>query len=285
MSRLSLRALECCVTLTLVSAPLRGQTAIPDTPAGSALRAWLDAYNHGDSASVAAFLRAYQADPALRNSFRFRQMSGGFDLLSVEVSEPRHIEFILRHRNGDMTAYGSLDLSPGDPSRVGGTLQPLGPHVPGEALRIDAPTRAHVVSRMAALLDSFYVSPDAGKRASDSLRARLARGAYDGYLNGAGLSIRLNADLEEIAHDRHLRLWYRVRPEPREPTAGKAPTAPAPEDVTEERRAMDEINCGFREAEQLDGNVGYLRLDEFADAAICGSTAEAAMTFLAGTRS
>jgi hypothetical protein len=284
MSRLSPRALAFGVTLSLASAPLPGQTAIPNTPAGSALRAWLDAYDSGDSARVAAFLRTYEVEPPYRDAFQFRQMTGGFDLLSVEVSEPRHIEFLLRFRKVGMVGYGALDVTPGDPSRVGGDLQPLGPNVSAEALRIDAPTRARVVGRAAVLLDSFYVSPDVGRRTSDSLRARLARGAYDRYANGAGFSIRLNADLHDVAHDEHLRLLYSVRPEPRQPAAAKAPTAPSPEEVARERRAMDEINCGFRKAEQLDGNVGYVRLDEFADPAICGSTAQAAMTFLAGTR-
>lgn len=50
------------------------------------------------------------------------------------------------------------------------------------------------------------------------------------------------------------------------------------------RREMDEINCGFRKAEQLDGNVGYLKFNMFAPPEICGPTASAAMNFLAGTR-
>jgi hypothetical protein len=139
-----------------------------------------------------------------------------------------------------------------------------------------------VVGRVAGLLDSTYVSPELGKRMSDSLRARLARGAYDRYPNGPGLSIRINADLDEIARDHHLRLQYSVRPAPR--AAGKASTAPSPEDVAQARRELDENNCGFRKAEQFDGNIGFLRLDEFADPALCGSTAEAAMNFLAGSR-
>jgi hypothetical protein len=278
------RVLAWCVTLILAAAPLRAQTTIPDTPAGNALRAWLDAYNSGDSARVETLFRTYHAEGDFRNAFRFRPMTGGFDLLSIEVSEPRRVEFYIRNRNGHLVGYGALDLSPGDPRRIGGTLQPLGPAVSPESLRIDAAARERVVGRMAGLLDSIYVSPELGRRMSDSLRARLARGAYDPYPNGPGFSIRLNADLEEIAHDRHLRLWYSVRPAPREPTAAKSAVAPSPEEIARERRELDENNCGFRKAEQLDGNVGYLRLDEFPDPALCGSTAEAAMNFLAGTR-
>ena len=40
-----LRPLAVYVTLALVSAPLRGQTPIPNTPAGQALRAFLDPFN------------------------------------------------------------------------------------------------------------------------------------------------------------------------------------------------------------------------------------------------
>ena len=47
---------------------------------------------------------------------------------------------------------------------------------------------------------------------------------------------------------------------------------------------MDAENCGFRKAEVLDGNVGYLKFDFFANPDLCGATASAAMNFLASTR-
>ena len=280
MTRLKPLALAFCAALILSSARLHGQTStsIPDTPAGTALRAWLDAYNSGDSARVAAFLHSYDVEYPLSNSFVFRQMTGGFDLLRVEVSEPRHIEFILRPRNGPGVAYGALDVSPGEPSRVWGDLLPLGPNASIDSLRIDTRTRARVVSRVAALLDSFYVSPEVGKQMGDSLRARLKRGAYNRNANGPGLAIRLDSDLGQIAHDKHLHLFY--FPRSSEPAAGQGP-APSPE---QERRAVDENNCGFRKVEQLEGNVGYVRFDSFEEPALCESTVAAAMTFVAGTR-
>ncbi len=276
-AKVSLRALTFGLTLSLTPATLLGQTAIPNTPAGSALRAWLDAYNSGDSARAAAFLRTYQVDFPIRNSFNFRQMTGGFELVSVEVSEPRHVEFFLRPRNTPaMIAYGMLDVAAGSPTNISGNAFPLGPNVATEALRIDRATRVAVVGRAAAVLDSFYFSPELGKRMADSLRARLARGTYDRYRNGPGLALRLNADLAEIAHDKHLGISYVPTPPPKQP-AGEAPPAPSHAD-------LDETNCGFKKVEQLDGNIGYLRFDAFEEAALCGSTASAAMTFLAGTR-
>ena len=264
-------------SILTLTAPAYAQTALPNTPAGRALRAWLDAYNSGDSARAEAFLRAYEVDFPIRNSFHFRQMTGGWDVVSVEVSEPRHVEFLLRPRNTPhMTAYGMLDVVPGNPTQISGNAFPLGPDVPPESLRIDRAARASVVGRSAALLDSFYYSPAIGKQLSDSLRARLARGAYDRYRKGPGLALRLNADLAEIAHDRHLGIRYSAPAIPPDPAAGAPPTP--------SRAELDETNCGFKKVEQLDGNVGYVRFDSFEEAALCGSTATAAMTLLAGTR-
>lgn len=192
------------------TAPSVASPAVPRTPAGTALRAWLDAFNSGDSTQIAAYFRTYGPERAVSDE-RFRQMTGGFDLLTIERSEPRHVEFTVRERKKPMTAYGALDLSAGDPPRVTDLmLSALGLNASVAALRIDATTRARVVDRAAALLDSFYVFPEAAKRMGDSVRARLARGAYNGYENGAGFAMRLGKDLGEIAHDKHLRFDYRT---------------------------------------------------------------------------
>src|SRR6266702_3399935 len=171
-----------CAGLTAASAPLFGQTAIPNTPAGKVLRAWVDAYNSGDS--------------------------------------------------------------------------------------------ARVVGRLAALLDSFYVSPEVGKRMSDSLHARLKRGVYDRYTNGATFAIHLRADLDDIAHDKHLQILYSLLPRGPEPQ---------PDTVTAHQRER-EADCPVWATGRLEGNVGYLRFDGFVDPGECGSTIVTAITALAETK-
>ncbi|MGI8400357.1 MAG: hypothetical protein ACR2NS_01975 [Gemmatimonadaceae bacterium] len=63
---MSRRVLMFCLILALPSVPLRAQAptapALPSTAAGSALRAWLEAYNSGDSAQMAAYLSNYQPE-------------------------------------------------------------------------------------------------------------------------------------------------------------------------------------------------------------------------------
>src|SRR5436309_13769354 len=85
--------------LFLSSGSLHGQAYIPDTPAGHALRAWLDAYNSDDSERVAMFFHTHSVEDALRGGFAVRKMTGGLDLLSIQVSEARHVEFMRRCRS------------------------------------------------------------------------------------------------------------------------------------------------------------------------------------------
>jgi hypothetical protein len=163
-------------------------------------------------------------------------------------------------------------------------IQALGPNMPVVSLRVDAAARARVVERAAALLDSFYVFPDVAKRMGDSARARLARGAYDGYDSGLTLARHLTDDFAAIAHDKHLNVRFIARGLPPLPPATGTPPAPSADEIARQRRVMDERNCSFEKVERLEGNVGYLKFDGFEDAELCAPTVAAAMTFLAGTR-
>jgi hypothetical protein len=286
------------LTVIASTSPLGGQvpaaapaqsvvTEIPKTPAGEALRAWLDAFNSGDTALLSAYQRRFEPDVIVSDELGFREQTGGFDLLTIERSEPRHLEFTVRERNSPMTAFGVLDVSSGEPLRVKTrNLQAMGPNVSPVALRVDAAARARAVAGAAALLDTFYVFPEVAKRMGDSIRARLARKEYDRYANGVIFAMRLNDDLAEIAHDKHLHVNYSARPLPPDEArpVGAPPPAPSPEDQARERDFLDRINCGFVKAEQLPGNVGYLKFNGFLDVDHCATTASAAMTFLAGTR-
>jgi retinol-binding protein 3 len=261
--------------------------AIPQTAAGEVLRAWLDAFNSGDSALLGAYEKRFEPEVAVGDELSFREHTGGFELLSIERSEPRHLEFTVRERNSPMTAFGVLEVSSVDPPHVvTRRLHVMGPNVSPAALRIDAATRARAVAGAAALLDTFYVFPDVAKRMGDSLRMRLVRKEYDRYTNGVMFAMRLDDDLAEVAHDKHLHVNYSARPLPPEPShpAGAPPPAPSPEDQAREREFLDGINCGFVRAEQLPGNVGYLKFNMFADTDMCAATATAAMNFVAGTR-
>jgi hypothetical protein len=275
----------------LVLAVLCGRTAlgqasgaptIPSTPAGVVLRAWLEAFNSADTARMGTYYRRYQPDLTVESALAFRERTGGYDLLSVERSEPRRVEVILKERARPITAYGVVGVSDAEPVRVTVfRLRGMGPDVTTAELRVDAATRTRVVQGAIAQLDSFYVFPEVAKQVADSLRTRLARGAYDAYGNAMTFARALNDELRDVGHDKHLRLEYSVAALP--PRTSPL-TGPTPEVVAERRRQMDEVNCGFVKVEQLPGNIGYLKFNQFADPELCAPTASAAMSFLAGTR-
>jgi hypothetical protein len=256
--------------------------ALPDTPAGRVLRAWMDAFDSADSARYAAYFQRYDSTDNVASALEFREGTGGFDLLAIERSAPRHLEYTMRQRKRPLVVYGILDLTNSDPVRVSShQMYVLGLNATVAAARIDAAARARAIDGAVAALDSFYVFPDVAKRLADSLRARQRRGSYDAETNGITFALRLDREISDIAHDKHMRLWFTVDAVPPMPAE---PPKPTPEDRARARAEMDDLNCGFVKAEQLQGNVGYLRFDNFFDVDACAQTADAAMTFLAGTK-
>jgi len=258
-----------------------GNVSTPATPAGTVLHAWLDAFNSADTARLAAYARQY--DPTFNPTaeLSFRERTGGFQLLTIERSEPRRVEFIAKERAGETTAYGLMTVSDTGPLRVQDfRLAALGPNVSAASLGIDAAARRRVIDGAIAELDSFYVFPDVAKRIADSLHARLGRGAYDAYPNAMSFAFRLNDDVRAIGHDKHMRVDYSARPFP----VQQASATPPPDVVARRQRQLDEMNCGFVKAEQLEGNIGYLKFNAFADPELCAATASAALNFVAATR-
>jgi hypothetical protein len=279
-------ALALCVAATIQSTSAAAQTpaavTIPNTPAGQVLRLWLDAFNSADTARIGAYFREHQPGRSAANEAQLSRSSGGFDIVSIERNEPRQVAFVAKERNSPMTVYGALLVSDTMPGRVTDfVLLALGPNGTPASTRIDAATRTRVIDGAIAKLDEFYVFPEMAKRMGDSLRARQARGAYDQEQYGITFALRLHTELRAISHDKHLGVRYSVRGLPPQPAA---PPPPTPDQIARRQQMMDDMNCGFVKAEQLEGNVGYLKFNMFADPEVCGATAAAAMNFLAGTR-
>jgi retinol-binding protein 3 len=267
---------------TTLGAQSPASPSLPNTPAGAVVKAWQDAYGSGDTLRILDYYRRYQPDRVEQNTVQFRSQAGGFDIVSIERSEPRHLEFVTRERKTPQTYYAAVDLSPTDPPQITSSyLIVLGPNATLETVRIDAAGRAKVIDGAITKLDSFYVFHDVAKRMADSLRKRAARGDYDTYTNAISFSMKLNREVGELGRDKHMRVSYSVRPIPPRPAT---PPVPSPADSARMRAQMDEINCGFLKAEQIDGNVGYVKFNAFFDVGICGPTASAAMNFIAGSR-
>lgn len=255
-----------------------GQAAVPDSPAGRVLKSWLDAFNSADAAKMDAYYRRYEPDKSAEREMGFRNQTGGFELLNIEKSQPLHIEFLVKEKKGDQQAVGTFDLTATESGTVKNFVLlaiPSGGSVAD--FRIDAAERNRVIEGAIAKLNESYVFPEKAKQMGDTVLARQKRGEYDAVTNGAAFASMLTEDLRSVSHDRHLRVNFSPRRLP------EGPSAPTPEMVARMRRQMEQINCGFVKVEQLDGNVGYVKFNMFADPDICGPTATAAMNFVANS--
>src|SRR5579863_9433831 len=88
-----------------------GQTAIPTTPAGEALAAWLEAFNSGDHAKMEAYVKKFEPKNNADQMMGFRSQTGGFDLLAIEKSEPLAIKFRVKEKNSPTVAVGSITVT------------------------------------------------------------------------------------------------------------------------------------------------------------------------------
>ena len=144
-------------------------------------------------------------------------------------------------------------------------------------MTIDGETRAAVVSGLIKLLNDNYVFPETAAKMEKALRDHQDNKDYDKITSAASFAETLTSQLQEISHDKHLRVRYSSRSLPPE----SANHEPTPEEEAQFRDMMRVTNCGFEKVERLPGNVGYVDFRQFAPPSICADTAAAAMNFLA----
>ena len=276
--RLTSVALVAFVAATSVaqapSATQAGHVAPPDNAAGRALSAWLDAFNSGNAATLDSYYKKYEPAKSAEMTMGFREEVGGFDLLTIEKSEPQHIEFTVKERKGPRIAFGTFDLTPADGHVTHFSLLAIPRNGSVADFRIDAAERTRVIDGAIAKLDEAYVFPEVAKKMADALRAWQKGGEYDAVNNGPLFATLLTEHLQAVSHDKHLRVNFspaRLPDGPREPT---------PEVIARQRRQIQADNCGFVKVEHLPTNIGYVKFNMFADTASCGATASAAMNFV-----
>ena len=131
-----------------------------------------------------------------------------------------------------------------------------------------------VVIACADLVAGRFVSAEVGEHASTRLRERLGAGAYDDVLDPATLAVKLTADLQNVAHDLHLRVVH--HPDGVPPTED-----PAAYEAYWREQARTSAG-GIRAVERLDGNVAHVSLGPvLTPAALSWDAVHAAMALVA----
>jgi retinol-binding protein 3 len=250
------------------------QTTVPDTPAGHTLQAWLDAFNSGDRAKIETYVKTVDHAQSVDGMLSFRTQTGGFDLLSIESSEPLHIRFRVKEKGGPNTVLGNLLVKDSQPPIVATFgLRALYQGVAEVSVTLDAALRKQVIDGIGADLTEFYIDAPLAAQMKDALQTHEKAGSYDAITDGDVFAEQLTTDLQAVSHDKHLRVDFNPF---KTPPRGK----PTPED---EARFQQHDNCAFRKVEILPNNIGYIKFDGFMDPSSCGPTVTAAMGFVAHT--
>lgn len=97
------------------SRPAWSRVVIPDTPAGNALEALLDAFNAGDSERLAIELGAFTPQEI---EFDVPRSSGGLELVAIVVNDPMRIEYVAEDRVGRIRRRGELEVAEWDTNRI-----------------------------------------------------------------------------------------------------------------------------------------------------------------------
>lgn len=251
--------------------------AIPDTPVGHTLAAWLEAFNSGDRVRMEAYHAKYDHTMPLDALVSFRDQTGGFQLLAIDKSDRLHIEFRVKEVASPTTAVGKMDVKEADPAEVVSfSLRAIPPGMTAAdmTMKIDAAERSRVIDGAIARLNEFYVFPETAKKMEEALRAHQKKGDYDTVTDGDAFAVLLTTHLQDVSHDKHLRVnFFPAMPPEGQP--GQNPDRDA-----EMRTQIERDNCAFEKVERLPSNIGYLKFNAFLDPEICGPTAVAAMNFL-----
>ena len=146
-------------------------------------------------------------------------------------------------------------------------------------LTIDAAARTQVIEGVLKRLNDSYVFPETAKKMEQSIMERVRKQEYDQITSAKELATKLTNDLQEVSHDKHLRVRYSNRAIPergprREPTAAEK---------EEQKRELTWMNHGFSKVERLPGNIGYLEFLNFMDEELGADTVAAAMNFINNT--
>jgi hypothetical protein len=145
---------------------------------------------------------------------------------------------------------------------------------------ITARTRDTVVGAVIDQLEGRYIFPAVVTAMNRDLRSRLTSGEYASVTNANAFASLLTSQLRAISHDKHIVVEWTSN-SLAEPGGSQLTTEAQARE--RERKESAFINFGFRNADRLPGNIGYLALTYFDRPQLGQNAAAAAMALLHNT--
>lgn len=144
---------------------------------------------------------------------------------------------------------------------------------------LTAKERHAVVEEIVAKLNAIYIFPALARTAGDSVRHREEDGAYNQLTTIEAFANALTRDLQEVTHDKHVRVRYSKLPVEEPDQSGDS----SAEELNLVLKSRQEINFGVQTVERSSTNIGYIDFRMFAEAELSQEAMTAAMTLIAHT--
>jgi len=173
--------------------------------------AWLDAFNSGDAARVKEFVERYK-DPQGFRIANFREETGGFRPGSRSRRASRAASRSSSRRRRARRSRSAGCAVDGDPAVIESftvVAIPPGKTAADIRIEIDAKTPARIVDANregAETTRTFY--PELAKEMEQAIRQHLAHGDDKAIATGPDLASALTHQLQEVSHDRHVRVEW-----------------------------------------------------------------------------
>jgi len=129
-----------------------------------------------------------------------------------------------------------------------------------------------IIDTLLHCFEKHYVLPGEVVLLKDSLLRKNEQGGYSEIKDQSLFLRTLSSDIRAFTKDKHIRIHYIPQSKKNRGRYTHSILAPSLPD-------KEALNFYFRKIEWLNGNIGYFRFDVFADTAIAGKKAAAAMEF------
>ena len=148
-----------------------------------------------------------------------------------------------------------------------------------QELRMDKKLRQETVNQIAQILNNKYVIPEIAKKYSNQIVKQLENGEYKNIVDPMEFAEKITNEIKAVQDDQHFQIRY---------DPGAVQNMRYGNEISESERETNRArqlrnekrrNYGFKELKILPGNIGYLKLNEFASER-ASETAIAAMNFL-----
>lgn len=141
--------------------------------------------------------------------------------------------------------------------------------------------KIETINSVGEIINENYVFPEISHEIARVLQRKFKNGSYDSIVDPSEFADVLTKDVQSFNGDRHLRVLF----EP-ERILKQKEVVNAEDSIEYHREQLKSLrrnNYGFEELTILEGNIGYLKLTDFADPAYAGETVASTMTFLNNT--